>query len=201
MIGFLRGVLLDKSSTELVVDVGGLGYEVLVPLTTQIQLPATGSEVQLYTHLVVREDAQLLYGFASRRERDLFRELIKVSGVGPKMGVTILSGVDADEFARLVQDNNSAALMRLPGIGKKTAERLLIDMPDRLAQWQRSETNASTASTGSPSRNTLLSEAEAALIALGYKPQQASRAVAAVEGEATSSEELIRLALRSMVKG
>lgn len=201
MIGFLRGVLLDKSSTELVVDVGGLGYEVLVPLTTQIQLPATGSEVQLYTHLVVREDAQLLYGFASRRERDLFRELIKVSGVGPKMGVTILSGVGADEFARLVQDNNSAALMRLPGIGKKTAERLLIDMPDRLAQWQRSETNASTASTGSPSRNTLLSEAEAALIALGYKPQQASRAVAAVEGEATSSEELIRLALRSMVKG
>lgn len=201
MIGFLRGVLLDKSSTELVVDVGGLGYEVLVPLTTQIQLPATGSEVQLYTHLVVREDAQILYGFASRRERDLFRELIKVSGVGPKMGVTILSGVDADEFARLVQDNNSAALMRLPGIGKKTAERLLIDMPDRLAQWQRSETSASTASTGSPSRNTLLSEAEAALIALGYKPQQASRAVAAVEGEAASSEELIRLALRSMVKG
>ncbi len=201
MIGSIRGTLLEKHSPELLVDVGGLGYELLAPLTTFIQLPETGGQVQLYTHLVVREDAHTLYGFASQRERSLFRELIKVNGVGPKLALTILSGIDADEFAQLVRDGDTKALVRLPGIGKKTAERLLIEMRDRLAQWQGDTVAAAPATAGTQPRNARLAEAESALVALGYKPQEASRMVAAVDGEAiTSSEELIRLALRGMVK-
>lgn len=201
MIGSIRGTLLEKHSPELVVDVGGLGYELLAPLTTFLQLPETGSQVQLYTHLAVREDAHTLYGFASQRERNLFRELIKVNGVGPKLALTILSGIDADEFAQLVRDGNTAALVRLPGIGKKTAERLLIEMSDRLVHWQGDTSVAQPVAAGTQPRNARLAEAESALVALGYKPQEASRAVAAVSDEAiTSSEELIRLALRGMVK-
>ena len=201
MIGTIKGRLLEKQSPELLVDVGGVGYELQAPLTTIFQLPEAGSEVRLYTHLAVREDAHTLYGFASRRERNLFRELIKVNGVGPKLALTILSGIDADEFARLVQDGDTAALVRLPGIGKKTAERLLIEMRDRLAQWQ-GDTAVAASPAGTQPRNARLAEAESALVALGYKPQEASRAVAAVSDDSiTSSEELIRLALRGMVKG
>lgn len=201
MIGSIRGTLLEKHSPELLVDVGGVGYELLAPLTTFIQLPELGGQVQLYTHLVVREDAHTLYGFASQRERSLFRELIKVNGVGPKLALTILSGIDADEFAQLVRDGDTKALVRLPGIGKKTAERLLIEMRDRLAQWQGDTAIAAPATVGTQPRNARLAEAESALVALGYKPQEASRMVAAVDGEAiTSSEELIRLALRGTIK-
>lgn len=203
MIGMLRGLLVDKGESEVIVDVQGVGYEVFLPLTAQARLPTAGEQVRLYTHLVVRDDAHTLFGFVSRRERDLFRELIKVSGVGPRMGINILSGVDADEFSRLIDQGDTRALMRLPGVGRKTAERLLVDMPDRLAQWRRvsDSTPATTPAPAGPSRQDRLAEAEEALVALGYRPQQASRAVAAVDDGEAASEELIRRALRSMVRG
>lgn len=200
MIGSIRGTLLDKRAPLIEVDVGGVGYELLSPLSTIFQLPESGAAVRLYTHLAVREDAHTLYGFASRRERDLFRELVKVNGVGPKLALAILSGIDADDLVRLVRDGDSAALVRLPGVGKKTAERVLIDMRDRLGAWQIDGAALAPAAAATP-RNALLAEAEAALVALGYKPQEASRAIAAVNDDGIgSSEELIRLALRGMVR-
>ncbi|HSB97665.1 MAG TPA: Holliday junction branch migration protein RuvA, partial [Spongiibacteraceae bacterium] len=135
MIGRIRGKLLEKQAPELLVDVNGVGYEIQAPMTTIYQLPALGETVELFTHLVVREDAHLLFGFASLRDRALFRALIKVNGVGPKLALTILSGMDAQDFVRCVRDNDGAGLVRLPGVGKKTAERLLIEMRDRLRDW------------------------------------------------------------------
>ena len=135
MIGRIKGVLLSKKPPVLLVDVHGVGYEIDAPMSTFYQLGETGSDVVLHTHLVVREDAHQLFGFATETERRLFRALIKVTGVGAKMALTILSGSSADEFARYVQDNDTASLTRLPGVGKKTAERLIVEMRDRLTDW------------------------------------------------------------------
>ena len=202
MIGRLRGTLALKQPPLLLLDVNGVGYEVEAPMSTFYQLPALGEMVMLHTHLVVREDAHLLFGFASESERRLFRTLIKVNGVGAKLALTILSGITADEFARSVQDNDSAALVRLPGIGKKTAERLIVEMRDRLADWEGSAVLPGTvpaqiATSQAPDETR---DAVSALISLGYKPPEASRLVSKVETEGLSSEEIIRAALKQAVK-
>lgn len=201
MIGRIRGILLEKQAPELLVDVVGVGYEIQAPMTTFYQLPALGENVVLHTHLIVREDAHLLFGFASREERSLFRALIKVNSVGPKLALAILSGMDVAAFVRCVRDGDTNALVRLPGVGKKTAERLLIEMRDRLSDWHVEGLAVGEGSAQLPMRATdYLHEAESALIALGYKPQEAAKMVAAVKVEGASSEELIRAALKSMVK-
>lgn len=205
MIGRIRGTLIDKQPPEILVDVGGVGYELQVPMTILFQLPVLGSEVCLLTHFVVREDAQLLYGFRDERERSLFRQLIKVSGVGPKLALTILSGMDADSFARCVQREDLAALISLPGVGRKTAERLLVEMRDKLKDWLALEgAEVGSGASGEPieqvSSGRHIADAESALIALGYKPAEAARAVAGVNDDSVGdSEELIRRALKSMV--
>jgi len=139
MIGQLRGKLIHKQPPHLLIDVQGVGYEIEAPMTTFYNLPATGEEILLYTHLVVRDDAHLLFGFSSPRERHMFRTLIKINGVGAKMALTILSGIEADDFARCIQENDSVRLTRLPGVGKKTAERLIIEMRDRLKDWDNKD--------------------------------------------------------------
>ena len=203
MIGRIRGRLVHKQAPIILVEVGGVGYELQVPMTTLFQLPELDSEVSLVTHFVVREDAQLLYGFIDDRDRSLFRELIKVSGVGPKLALTILSGMDSQSFARCVQRDDISSLTALPGVGKKTAERLLIEMRDKLKAWQaRTKDDNEQRSGASVTPFTdIAADAEGALITLGYKPQEASRMVAAVNDDgASSSEELIRRALKSTVK-
>lgn len=202
MIGRLRGVVAEKHPPELLIDVQGVGYEVEAPMSTFYQLPPTGESVTLYTHLVVRDDAHLLFGFASRDERHLFRTLIRVNGVGAKLALTILSGISADDFARCVQDGDSATLVRLPGVGKKTAERLLIEMRDRLQDWQApASLPASPGQMPSPAPAAAdqLKDAISALVALGYKPPEASRLVSGVDAEGLSSEQIIRAALKRAV--
>jgi Holliday junction DNA helicase RuvA len=205
MIGRIRGTLVHKQPPDILVDVSGVGYEVQVPMTTLFQLPQLGDEVSLVTHFVVREDAQSLYGFIDERDRRLFRQLIKVSGVGPKLALTILSGMDSSSFARCVQRDDISSLVALPGVGKKTAERLLVEMRDKLKDWFGSDEAQVSLVTGGearvPAANNV-ADAEGALIALGYKPQEASRMVAAVNDDTVaSSEDLIRRALKSVVKG
>jgi len=202
VIGRITGVLLEKQAPELLVDAQGVGYEVLVSLNTFFQLPEPGARISLHTHFVVREDAQQLYGFAETEERQLFRHLIRISGVGPKMALAILSGMTAPEFVRCVQGNDSATLVRLPGVGKKTAERLLVEMRDRLADWETPAAARRQGGSQSIAPNST-GEAESALIALGYKPQEAARMVNAVlpaDGFVPASEDIIRLALKSVVK-
>ena len=203
MIGRIRGVLALKQPPDILVEVGGVGYEIQVPMTTLFQLPEVGEDVSLLTHFVVREDAQLLYGFIDQRDRHLFRQLIRVSGVGPKLGLTILSGMDANSFARCVQRDDIASLVALPGVGKKTAERLLIEMRDKLKDWlvQAGDGSTSAEATATKPRVDIVADAEGALITLGYKPADASRMVAAVNDDSIDdSEELIRRALKSMVR-
>jgi len=206
MIGRIRGIILDKQAPELLIEAGGVGYEVQAPLSTFYRLPPLGQEVVLHTHFVVREDAQQLYGFWHRDDRSLFRDLIRISGVGPKLALAILSGMEADEFVRCVQRNDSSALVKLPGVGKKTAERLMVEMRDRLREWRPELGNSAAAVPGpdivQTSRNRMVQDAESALIALGYKPQEAARAVSAVlDEEVSQSEELIRRALKNMGSG
>jgi Holliday junction DNA helicase RuvA len=186
----------------LLLDVGGVGYELEAPLSAFFDLPRADTPVSLFTHLVVREDAQLLYGFRSRPERELFRALIRVNGVGPKLALALLSGIDAPELVRCIQEGDVTSLTRLPGVGKKTAERLIIEMRDRIAEafgeaLPPELARPSAVATPAPEAN-LRDEAEGALIALGYKPAEASRAVAAVT-EDVPLEELIRQALKGMV--
>lgn len=205
MIGRIRGILIEKQATDIVVDVQGVGYEIQAPMSTIYLLPALGKEVALHTHLVVREDAHLLYGFLALDERHMFRSLIKISGVGPKMALAILSGMAVEEFVRTVRSNDLAALVRMPGIGKKTAERLVVEMKDKLTDWSESASAASIAMVSSAglSDRQMSQEAETALVALGYKPQEAARVIAQVlklNGDLNRSEELIRLALRSMAQ-
>lgn len=201
MIGRLSGILLEKQPPQLLVEVNGVGYEVEAPMSTFYQLPAVGEPVTLHTHLIVREDAHLLCGFASLAERQLFRHLIKVNSVGAKLALTILSGISAAEFARCVQQKDSSSLTRLPGVGKKTAERLIIEMRDRLDDLPAelvpvsSETaQDATASPSSPERDAL-----SALVSLGYKPQEASRLLQHVDTSGLDSEAIIRLALKAAV--
>ena len=201
MIGRITGILVEKQPPEILLDVGGIGYEIQVPLTTLFELPEPGTELTLFTHFVVREDAQLLYGFGRERDRQLFRQLIKVSGVGPKLALGILSGMDADSFVRTIQQDDTGALVQLPGVGKKTAERLLIEMRDRLKDWILELTAVTPLRVVGNTTADMLAEAESALVALGYKPAEASRAVAAASDDSIDkSEELIRRALQSMVK-
>lgn len=200
MIGRLRGILAEKHPPQLLLDVQGVGYEVEAPMSTFYQLPGVGEVVTLYTQLVVREDAHLLFGFATLGERSLFRSLTKVNGVGAKLALTILSGISANDFARCVQDGDTAALTRLPGVGKKTAERLVVEMRDRLDDWQPVPV-LPTAQPAPvvPSGSQALRDAISALVALGYKPQEASRLVNGLD-EDLSSEDLIRAALKRAVK-
>ncbi|MBW7470122.1 Holliday junction branch migration protein RuvA [Marinobacter sp. M216] len=207
MLGRIRGILVEKAPGQALVECAGLGYEVDIPFTTFFHLPETGQEVTLHTHFAVREDAHSLYGFASRLDRDLFRLLIKVNGVGPKLAVGILSGLDAEQFIRCVEARDANALVKLPGVGKKTAERLLIEMTDRIGQLEGQFVPTSQDATGSGMAGQKLpmrgqdprDEAEAALIALGYKPQEAAKAISKVAEDGMSSEALIRLALRNMI--
>ncbi len=200
VIGRLKGTLLEKQAPRLLLDVNGVCYEIDAPMTTFYELPAVGSAVILHTHFVVREDAQLLYGFLRESDRSLFRTLIKISGVGPKLALAILSGMSADEFVGCVQGGDSAALTRVPGVGKKTAERLVVEMRDRVKDWQGVSLSPDAVSTAGEPAADALKDAISALVALGYKPQEASRMVNAVESEGLASEDVIRLALRAVVK-
>lgn len=202
MIGRLRGTLAEKQPPHLILDVNGLGYELEVPMTTLYRLPPVGEPVTLHTHLVVREDAQLLYGFYERRERELFRELIRLNGVGPKLALALMSGLDVDELVRCVQAQDTSALVRIPGVGKKTAERLLVELKDRFKAWETVPSLFQLVPNGPQGPapvNTAESDAVSALISLGYKPQEASRAVAAIDAKGLSSEELIRRSLKGMI--
>ena len=202
MIGRIYGKIIDKQPPQLLVDVQGVGYEIDAPMSTFYQLPSLGEPVTLHTHLVVREDAQLLYGFASLAERSLFRSLIKVNGVGARMALTILSGMSADEFIACVQDNDAAALVRLPGVGKKTAERLIIELRDKL-QDQLGKSSAlpgSGVTAVTPAISSPVADAVSALIALGYKGAEASRMVRALETSDLSAEDIIRLSLQAAAK-
>ncbi len=207
MIGRLQGQLVEKQAPEILVDVNGVGYEVLVPMTTLYQLPELGSRVTLSIHFAVSENAQSLYGFYDKKDRELFRTLIKVSGVGPKMALAILSGMETDQLVSCVMQDNVSALVKVPGVGKKTAERLIIELRDKLKDWQVSHAPlaemeaASQPQAPQADQNEMVAEAESALIALGYKPTEASKMVAKTlaANSIERSEDLIRLSLRSLV--
>lgn len=196
MIGRLFGKLLLKQPPMLLIDVGGVGYEVEAPMSTFYELPAPGEMVTIVTHLTIRDDAHILFGFASEAERSLFRNLIKVNGVGPKLALTILSGISSADFALCVQNRDAVALTRLPGIGKKTAERLVVEMQDRLG-----DAGGGTLSGGVPvGADNPVNDAVSALVALGYKPVDANRMVRSVSNDGMSSEQLIREALKAQLK-
>jgi Holliday junction DNA helicase RuvA len=207
VIGRIRGILVEKTPGQALVECAGLGYEVDIPYSTFFNLPEAGDEVILHTHFAVREDHQSLFGFSSRFDRDLFRQLIKVNGVGPKMAVGILSGLDASQFIRCVEARDINSLVKLPGVGKKTAERLLIEMADRIGQLEGQFMPSSSGDpaagiapeTQRPTSHAPIEEAEAALISLGYKPQEATKAISKIAEDGMSSQELIRLALRAMI--
>ena len=201
MIGQIRGIILEKQPPQLVIDVQGIGYEIDAPMSTFYQLPELGETIRLFTHFIVREDAHLLYGFYTHHERQLFRTLLKVNGVGPRLGLTILSSISPDEFVRCVLNNDTVSLVKLPGVGKKTAERLVIEMRDKLSGWYQvnSPEGVMLVKADQPVRHHVLQDAISALIALGYKQQEANRTITKIDDGAASSEELIRRALREMM--
>ncbi len=196
MIGFLRGIVTDKKPPQLTLDVHGVGYELEAPMSTFYALPDVGSEVSLLTHLAVREDAHILYAFATRDERRLFRSLIKISGVGAKLALTILSGMSVEAFARCVDEEDPDTLVRLPGVGKKTAARLLVEMRDRI----KDAVPAGAATSRAAQKSGALAEAQDALVALGYKPREVSRMLEAIDSDGLNTEELIRQALQGAVR-
>jgi len=201
MIAWLKGVLRDKQPPWLLVDVGGVGYELQASMTTFSALPSTGTDIALFAHQVVRDDAHQLFGFAERNERDVFRQLLKVNGVGAKMALAILSGMDAATLGRCILEGDTTRLSRLPGIGKKTAERLVIEMRDRLGTLPGSGQSGSFLDGASRDRPMdPAAEAVSALIALGLKPPEASRRVTAIDCASLASEDIVRLALKAMVK-
>lgn len=200
MIGRIKGTLLEKTPPSLLVDVAGVAYELDAPMFTFYRLPDIGQEVILHTHLVVRDDAHLLYGFAREHERTLFRNLIKVSSVGPKMALAILSGIEPDNFVTCVTHNDTDSLIRIPGIGKKTAERLIIEMRDRLQDWKPDPLQSTSSEPTAYTSNKVTQDAISALIALGYKPNEARQAVSQVADQHQQSEEIIRHALRGMLR-
>ena len=195
MIGSLRGRLTHKQAPTIVVECAGVGYELDTPMSTFLELPDLGAELYLHTHLLVREDAQILYGFSTEDERLLFRTLLKVSGVGAKMALAVLSAMTVDDFQRCVEYEDSTTLVKIPGVGKKTAERLIIEMRDRVSR--------APASTGAP-RLTIeasaRSEAVDALIALGYKPREVNKLIADLDIDGKSAEDIIRLALKQVAR-
>jgi len=195
MIGSVRGRIASKTPPQLMVEVGGVGYEIEAPMSTFFLLPSVGEEVFLLTHLVVREDAHILYGFGTDAERRLFRSLIKVSGVGPKIALALLSGINVEAFALCVQNQDIAALTKVPGIGRKTAERLVVEMKDRLGPASETAVHA----VASPPGANPEAEAFGALVALGYKPAEATRLLKAAGPGTHSTEELIRRALQGAI--
>ncbi|NRA41960.1 MAG: Holliday junction branch migration protein RuvA [Pseudomonadales bacterium] len=203
MIGWIKGEILAKQAPDLLINVAGVGYEIQAPMSTFYQLPDQG-EIALYTHFVVREDAQLLFGFISEDERRLFRTIIKVNGVGPKLALTILSTLEPQRFIQCVHAQDVSALTKVPGIGKKTAERLLIEMRDRVKDWLADspalEPLPESSSTPINNYQQIVTEAESALIALGYKPTEASKMIAKADNAsgAENSEGLIRAALKTL---
>ena len=205
MIGRLRGTLAEKQPPHLILDVNGLGYELEVPMTTLYRLPSVGEPLTLHTHLVVREDAQLLYGFFGKRERDFFRELIRLNGVGPKLALALMSSLEVDELVRCVQSQDTSALTKVPGVGKKTAERLLVELKDRFKAWETVPAMFALVPNqpGGPDApapvDTAENDAVSALISLGYKPQEASKAISAIKEKGLSSEDMIRRALKGMI--
>lgn len=199
MIGQLRGVLLEKQPPALLIDVQGVGYELEASMSTFYNLPECGESVILHTHMVVREDAQLLYGFISQTERLMFRTLIKISGVGPKLALTILSGMSAEDFSRCIMEGDSKALTQLPGVGKKTAERLVVELKDRLEKDDSIKLSGVTSVVKKPDHP--VNDAVSALISLGYKAQQASQMVRSLDVENKSTEEIIRAALHTSMDG
>lgn len=204
MIGRLTGTLALKHPPGLLIDVNGVGYELEAPLSTFYELPEVGAQVTLFTHVVVREDAHLLFGFARESERRLFRTLLRVSGVGAKMALAVLSGMSADDFARSIETNDVTALTRLPGIGRKTAERLIVEMRDRLedtdlrAALPAAPGEPAAADTAAPADP--VADATRALVALGYRPAEASRMIRAIDSAGLATEEIIRCALRAVVR-
>nr|WP_300309376.1 Holliday junction branch migration protein RuvA [Halomonas sp.] len=203
MIGRITGTLLETQPPGLVVDVGGVGYELEASMTTLVALPGVGKKVSLYTHLTIRDDAHLLFGFAREQERALFRALIKVNGIGPKLALAILSGMDENAFVRCVMEDDVKSLTRLPGVGKKTAERLIIEMRDRFPHWQHPDSlplDGGSLSNASRPAQDPLADAEAALVSLGYKPTEASRMLSGLEGEG-STEAMIKAALARRMAG
>jgi holliday junction DNA helicase RuvA len=199
MIGFLKGRLASKQPPSLMVDVNGVGYELEAPMSTFYGLPATGEPVALYTHLVVRDDAHILFGFGTESERRLFRGLLKVSGVGPKIALGILSGASVDDFLRIIEAEDIAMLTRIPGIGRKTAERVIIEMRDSVQKLAVPAPREGGA-LASPAAATPQNEAFAALVALGYKPPEATRLLKAADEPGLSTTEIIRRALKSAAK-
>jgi len=210
VIGRLRGILLEKIAPEVLIECNGVGYEVTMPMTSIYALPEINEEAIVYIHFVVREDAQLLYGFANKVERKLFRLLIKVNGVGPKLGLAILSSMSADQFVSCVGHDDLTSIVKIPGVGKKTAERLLIEMRDRLKDWQMNlETPATDAApldsvyqnslVDSAFINSARGDAINALVSLGYNQSQADKAVKAIYQNGMSSEDLIRDSLKAML--
>ncbi|WP_405220287.1 Holliday junction branch migration protein RuvA [Lentisalinibacter sediminis] len=198
MIGSLRGRLESKQPPWIVLDVGGVGYEVETPMSTFFQLPETGAEVRLLTHLLVRDDAQQLYGFATEEERALFRNLLKVSGVGARMALALLSGISVEGFRRCVEYEDTASLVKVPGIGKKTAERLIIEMRDRVAAVGPSGVAGAPPGTAPP--EDARGEASTALMALGYRAAEVAKLLRQVDTENLSAEEIIRQALRQAAR-
>jgi Holliday junction DNA helicase RuvA len=200
MIGRLAGILLEKQAPYLLIDVNGVGYDVQAPMTSFYPLPDVGGAVVLHTHLSVSENAHQLFGFYTREERLLFRTLIKVNGVGPKMALAILSAMSPEEFVKCVRSDSVTALVRVPGVGKKTAERLIVEVKDRLKDFRESADDMDEQVIGPPQISSQsLADAEEALVALGYKPVQAAKmvSVVATDHQNTDSQTLIRLALKN----
>jgi Holliday junction DNA helicase RuvA len=201
MIGQIFGIILEKNPPQLLIDVRGIGYEIDASLCTFNQLPNLNSEIRLFTHLIIREDAHQLFGFYTKEERMLFRALLKVNGVGPRLALTILSHATPEEFVCLVLNNDTLSLVKFPGVGKKTAERLVIEMRDKLADWyQTPESTMSLLPKKDNVRHSILQDSIAALVSLGYKPLEASRVITRLDDGLARSEELIRRALKEMAK-
>jgi Holliday junction DNA helicase RuvA len=194
MIGSLRGRIARKQPPQIILECGGVGYEIETPMSTFLELPETGTEIFLHTHLVVREDSQTLFGFSSEQEKSLFRSLLRISGVGAKMGLAILSGMSVNDFQRCVEYEDSARLVKIPGVGKKTAERLIIEMRDRI-DVTSAELTAGTSTARSDPRN----EAFDALLSLGYRSNEINHLLAKLDVADKSAEDIIRLALRRSV--
>lgn len=207
MIGRLRGALLEKQPPEVLIEVSGVGYEVQLPMSSFYALPDAGQEAIIYTHFVVREDAQLLYGFADKHERAMFRELIKVNGVGPKLALAILSGMSANQFVQCIHNDAVSTLVKLPGVGKKTAERLVVEMKDRLKNWTGADLLTPESDkmvfenefSHSAANGNAKDEAISALVGLGYKPAMAEKVIQQVYQEGMDCEALIRSSLKSML--
>ena len=202
MIGSIRGTLLSKESGNFLIEVGGLGYEVQVPTKNSYSLPKKGCELYLLTHFIVREDGQSLFGFFEDAERDLFRKLIKISGVGPKLALTILSGLDLEGFSLCVVDGDISSLVAIPGVGKKTAERLIIEMRDKLPERFAGRANLTETKDLASDFSGAIEDAEKALESLGYRHSDARKMVATVvnQDQSLSREEIIKKALRAIGK-